>query len=83
VLFSGLFVGAAIPKAQPPALVGTLGLVMFLYGLGQFGRQFFAGLAGRAGRRGNLLALLALAVAGAVAAGEGQAFEPWGEPLAP
>ena len=51
VLFTGLLVGAFVPKAQPPALVGTLGLVLFLYGLGiQFGRQFFAGLAGvRAG----------------------------------
>ncbi len=73
VLFSGLFVGAVAPGAQPPALVGTLGLVMFLYGLGvQFGRQFFAGLAGRAGRRANLLGLLALAAAALVAtAGRG------------
>lgn len=71
VLFSGLFVGALAPRAQPPALVGTLGLVMFLYGLGvQFGKQFFAGLAGRAGRRGNLLALVALAAGGAVAVAE-------------
>lgn len=61
VLFSGLFVGAIAPKAQPPAILGTLGLVMFLYGLGvTFGRQFFAGLAGKAGRRYNLLAGLAL-----------------------
>lgn len=61
VLFTGLFVGAIVPKAQPPALVGTLGLVLFLYGLGvQYGRQFFAGLAGRTGRRYNLLAFLAL-----------------------
>ena len=71
VIFSGLFVGALVPKAQPPALVGTLGLVMFLYGIGvQFGRQFFAGLAGRAGRRSNLLALLALAAAASVAVAE-------------
>ncbi len=64
VLFTGLFVGALVPKAQPPALVGTLGLVMFLYGIGvQYGRQFFAGLAGRAGRRYNLLAIIALASA--------------------
>ena len=64
VLFSGLLIGALAPKAQPPALVGTLGLVMFLYGLGvQFGKQFFAGLAGKAGRKYNLLAVLALAAA--------------------
>jgi putative transport protein len=61
VLFSGLFVGAVAPKAQPPGVLGTLGLVMFLYGLGvMFGRQFFAGLAGKAGRRYNLVAALAL-----------------------
>jgi putative transport protein len=64
VLFTGLFLGALVPKAQPPALVGTLGLVLFLYGLGiQYGRQFVAGLAGRAGRRYNLLALVALMAA--------------------
>jgi putative transport protein len=67
VLFSGLFIGAVAPKAQPPALVGTLGLVTFLYGLGvMFGRQFFAGLAGKAGRRYNMLAGLGLAAAAAV-----------------
>ena len=33
VLFTILFIGAVAPAAQPPALVGTLGLVMFLYGL--------------------------------------------------
>jgi putative transport protein len=68
VLFSGLLVGAIAPKAQPPAMVGTLGLVMFLYGLGvMFGRQFFAGLAGKAGRRYNVLAGLALLGTAAVA----------------
>jgi hypothetical protein len=52
VLFTGLFIGAVAPAAQPPALVGTLGLVMFLYGLGvQFGAEFVAGLTSRSGRR--------------------------------
>ena len=61
VIFSGLFIGAIAPKAQPPAMVGTLGLVMFLYGLGvQFGKQFFAGLAGKTGRKYNLLAVISL-----------------------
>lgn len=47
VLFSGLVIGAIAPKATPPAMVSTLGLLMFLYGTGiQYGRQFFAGLAG-------------------------------------
>jgi putative transport protein len=61
IIFSGLFIGAIAPKAQPPAMVGTLGLVMFLYGLGvQFGKQFFAGLSGATGRKYNLVALVAL-----------------------
>jgi putative transport protein len=47
VLFSGLFIGALAPKATPPGMVSTLGLLMFLYGVGiQYGKQFFAGLAG-------------------------------------
>ena len=47
VLFAGLALGAIAPKAAPPALVSSIGLVMFLYGIGiQYGRQFFAGLAG-------------------------------------
>ena len=47
VLFAGLAIGAIAPAAAPPALVGSIGLVMFLYGVGiQYGRQFFAGLAG-------------------------------------
>ena len=60
VLFAGLALGAIAPKAAPPALVSSIGLVMFLYGIGiQYGRQFFAGLAWRrpdverAGRRGR------------------------------
>lgn len=47
VLFAGLAIGAIAPGAAPPALVSSIGLVMFLYGIGiQYGRQFFAGLAG-------------------------------------
>ena len=71
VLFTGLFLGAVTPAAQPPPLVGTLGLVMFLYGLGvQFGAEFVAGLAGPQGRRYNLLGCLALLAAVAVALAE-------------
>jgi len=51
VLFTGLIVGAFAPRAAPPALVGTLGLVMFVYGIGiQYGSQFFAGLRGPGAR---------------------------------
>ncbi|WP_262267556.1 aspartate:alanine exchanger family transporter [Microvirga yunnanensis] len=47
VLFTGLIIGAIAPKAAPPGLVGTLGLVMFVYGVGiQFGPQFFSSLKG-------------------------------------
>ena len=71
VLFSGLAVGALVPKAQPPGMVGTLGLVLFLYGIGvQFGKQFFAGLASANGRRYNLLAFLALLAATGVTIAE-------------
>lgn len=63
VLFIGLAVGALAPRSVPPGLVGSLGLVMFLYGIGiQYGKQFFSGLTSTSGRRYNLLAFMALAV---------------------
>ena len=47
VLFTGLIIGAIAPKAAPPGMIGTLGLLMFVYCVGiQFGPQFFAGLRG-------------------------------------
>lgn len=59
VLFSGLAVGAISPKAQPPALLGTLGMVLFLYGIGvQYGGQFFAGWRSILGFKYNLLAVV-------------------------
>jgi putative transport protein len=68
VLFVGLAVGAFAPGAAPPALVSSIGLVLFLYGIGvQYGRQFVAGLTGSAGRRQNMLALVALALGAGVA----------------
>jgi putative transport protein len=67
VLFVGLAVGAYAPKSAPPGLVGSLGLVMFLYGIGiQYGRQFFSGLTSPSGRRYNILAVLALSACVAV-----------------
>lgn len=67
VLFVGLAVGAMAPKAQPPGLIGLIGLVLFLYGVGtQYGKQFFDGLRGSAGRRYNLLALVAMVAAAGV-----------------
>ena len=35
VLFIGLAIGAMAPKSVPPALVSSLGLIMFLYGIGR------------------------------------------------
>lgn len=61
VLFVGLAVGAFAPKAAPPVLLQSVGLVLFFYGIGiQYGRQFFAGLRSRAGLRQNGLALVGL-----------------------
>lgn len=58
VLFVGLGVGILAPKAAPPALLGSLGLVMFVYGIGiQYGKQFFSSLATPFGLKVNALAL--------------------------
>src|SRR4051794_18796915 len=74
VLFAGLALGAIAPRAAPPALVSSIGLVMFLYGIGiQYGRQFFAGLAG-AGLRWNALGVGAVLLALAVSLAGGLAF---------
>jgi putative transport protein len=68
VLFVGLVIGVIAPKASPASFVGTLGLVLFLYGIGiQYGVDFFRGLASPAGIKANLLALIAV-IAGVFAA---------------
>jgi putative transport protein len=69
VLFVGLGVGAIAPKAAPPGLLGTVGLVLFLYGIGiQYGRDFFKGLISPLGIKANLLAAFAVIAGCAVAA---------------
>ena len=74
VLFAGLALGAIAPGAAPPALVSSIGLVMFLYGIGiQYGRQFFAGLGG-AGLMWNALGAAGVLCALAVALAAGAAF---------
>ncbi|MFV0626591.1 MAG: TrkA C-terminal domain-containing protein [Alphaproteobacteria bacterium] len=66
VLFAGLFIGAIAPKAAPPAILGTLGLLMFLYGVGiQYGKQFFKGMTSMEGLKANLAAILGVGAAGA------------------
>src|SRR5262245_57831764 len=80
VLFTGLIIGAIAPKAAPPGLVGTVGLLMFVYGVGiQYGPQFFASM------RGPGIKYIALACTGVVAS-LGVAWllaEPLGVSLAP
>jgi putative transport protein len=67
VLFVALAVGWFAPKSVPAPMVGTLGLALFLYGVGiQYGKQFFTGLVSPAGRRANLMALIGVLAAGAV-----------------
>lgn len=68
VLFVGLAVGMFAPGSAPPALVGSLGLVMFVYGIGiQYGRQFFTGLTSPFGLKVNGLSLLSNLTAAATA----------------
>src|SRR6478752_2599182 len=67
VLFVALGMGWFAPKAVPAPMVGTLGLALFLYGVGvQYGKQFFIGLTSRAGIRANLIALTGVLMSGAV-----------------
>jgi putative transport protein len=67
VLFVALAMGWFAPKSVPAAMVGTLGLALFLYTVGvQYGKQFFTGLTSRNGRRANLMALSGVLLAGAV-----------------
>ena len=54
VLFVALAMGWFAPKSVPAPMVGTLGLALFLYGVGvQYGKQFFIGLTSAAGAKGE------------------------------
>ena len=67
VLFVALATGWFAPKSVPSPMVGTLGLALFLYGVGvQYGKQFFTGLTSPAGIRANAIALIGVLAAGAV-----------------
>lgn len=67
VLFVALAVGWFAPKSVPSAMVGTLGLALFLYAVGiQYGKEFFLGLTTTQGQKANLLAAFAVILAGAV-----------------
>ena len=74
VLFAGLALGALAPASVPPGLVNSIGLAMFLYGVGiQYGPAFFAGLRGT-GLIWNGLGAAGVLASLAVALGLGQAF---------
>src|SRR6187455_2443958 len=67
VLFVALGMGWFAPKSVPAPMVGTLGLALFLYGVGvQYGKQFFIGLTSRAGLKANAIALAGVLAAGLV-----------------
>src|SRR5437762_12552669 len=67
VLFVALAMGWFAPKSVPAPMVGTLGLALFLYGVGvQYGKQFFIGLTRPAGIKANMMALIYVLAAGAV-----------------
>jgi putative transport protein len=67
VLFVALAIGAFAPKATPAALVGTIGLLLFLYCVGlAYGADFYRGLRSPAGIKASLAGLIGLAVSVAV-----------------
>lgn len=67
VLFVALAVGWFAPKSAPVAMVGNIGLALFLYAVGiQYGKQFFIGLTSASGLKANLIALIGVLLAGAV-----------------
>jgi putative transport protein len=67
VLFVALAMGWFAPKSVPAPMVGTLGLALFLYGVGvQYGKQFFLGLTSAHGQKANFIALVGVLLAGAV-----------------
>lgn len=68
VLFVGLACGAFAPKSAPPGMLGTFGLLLFLYCVGiQYGGEWYRGLTSPAGLRANGAALCGLAAAAVVA----------------
>jgi len=68
VLFVGLACGAFAPKSAPPGMLGTLGLLLFLYCVGiQYGSEWYRGLTSPSGLRANAAALCGLVASGAVA----------------
>ena len=68
VLFVGLACGAFAPKAALPGMLGTLGLLLFLYCVGvQYGGEWYRGLRSLSGLKANVAACCGLAASAAVA----------------
>ena len=68
VLFVGLACGAFAPKAAPPGMLGTLGLLLFLYCVGiQYGGEWYRGLTTPSGLKANAVALVGVGAAAMVA----------------
>ncbi|MGF1461143.1 MAG: aspartate:alanine exchanger family transporter [Leptolyngbyaceae cyanobacterium] len=69
VLFVGLLVGAFTAEAAPPAILSTIGLILFCYGIGiQYGKAFVEGLKSTTGQWQNVIAIASTLATGAVAA---------------
>lgn len=63
VLFVGLVVGAFAPESAMPPIVGSLGLLIYLYGVGlAYGAQFVKGLTSPLGLKANLAAVIGVLV---------------------
>ena len=68
VLFVGLACGAFAPKVALPGMLGTLGLLLFLYCVGmQYGGEWYRGLKSASGLRANAVGCCGLAASAAVA----------------
>jgi putative transport protein len=64
VLFVGLACGAFAPKSAPAGMIGTLGLLLFLYCMGvQYGREWYRGLTSTEGLKANFTAVCGLTAA--------------------
>lgn len=75
VLFIGLLIGAFAPEAAPPAMLSTVGLILFFYGIGiQYGKAFVQGWLSPIGQRQNVIALVSAIGAGAVTIAVMRAF---------
>ena len=63
VLFVALAVGAFAPASAMPSALGSLGLLLFLYGVGlAYGKQFFDGLTSPVGLRANAASIIGVVI---------------------